>query len=522
MTDCTDRTLIAFLSQPESYGLPSGTPVTHIETHISHVFLAGTHAFKLKKPVRFTFLDFSDSERRRAACESEVTLNRRTAPEIYLGIVPVRRVAAGFRLGGDQGEVADWLVEMKRFAADGLLATMADKGRLTLPLIEALAADIAGFHAGAEIRRDFGGAAMFLKVVEGNAADMAPDIGPVFGAAPAEAADRACRELVERHRALLDARRDAGWVRHCHGDLHLGNVTEIDGRPVIFDCIEFNDRIARIDVLYDLAFLLMDLAFRARTDSRLGPHANRALNVWLDHMAAADIAAALEGLALLPLFVATRAIVRAKVTAAKARDAAEPDPARDTARAYLDFAGEVLAPPRPRLVAVGGLSGTGKSTLARRLAPVLGGATGAVHLRTDIIRKRLFGVGALDRLPDAAYAPGVGERVYDEALRLARIALAAGQAVILDAVFARSEERLAAAELAAGLDVAFDGLWLDAPPAILEARVAARESEGRDPSDAGVAVLKRQLGYNLGPMTWTKVDASGDMAATLARARAFL
>lgn len=522
MTDRTDRTLIEFLSRAESYGLPAGTPVTHIETHISHVFLAGPHAFKLKKPVRFTFLDFSDVEKRRAACESEVELNRRTAPEIYLGIVPVCRMASGFRLGGDDGEAADWLVEMNRFAADGLLATMADEGRLTLPLIEALAEDIAAFHAKAEIRRDFGGAAMFLKIVEGNAADMTPDIGPVFEAARAEAADRACRALVERHRALLDKRRDAGFVRHCHGDLHLGNVTEIDGHPVIFDCIEFNDRIARIDVLYDLAFLLMDLAFRARRDSRLAPHANRALNIWLDHMAADEIAAALEGLALLPLFVATRAIVRAKVTAAKARDEERPGPARGTARAYLDFAGEVLRPLPPRLVAVGGLSGTGKSTMAKALAPLLGDATGAVHLRTDIIRKRLFGVGALDRLPEEAYAAGAGERVYDEALRLARLALEAGQPVILDAVFARADERRAAADLAAGLDVSFTGLWLDAPAAILEARVAAREREGRDPSDAGVEVLRRQLGYDLGPMVWHKVDASGDMAATLARARAFL
>ncbi|MDP2123831.1 MAG: aminoglycoside phosphotransferase, partial [Parvibaculum sp.] len=180
MADTTDKALITFLSRPETYGLTPETPVAHVETHISHVFLAGDRAFKLKKPVRFTFLDFSDVGKRRAACETEVTLNRRTAPEIYLGTVPVRRTRAGLRLGGDEGEVADWLVEMKRFAAEGLLATMADEGRLKLTLIDDLAAAIARFHATAEICRDAGGAESFRKIVEDNLADMEPEVGPIF------------------------------------------------------------------------------------------------------------------------------------------------------------------------------------------------------------------------------------------------------------------------------------------------------------------------------------------------------
>jgi hypothetical protein len=515
LTEATDKALIEFLLKPESYGLPPETPVEHVETHISHVFLAGPRAFKLKKPVRFTFLDFSDVEKRRAACETEVALNRRTAPGIYLAVKPVRRTAAGgFRLDGGEGEIADWLVEMKRFAADGLLATKAARGTLDLSLVEALAADVARFHASAEIHREAGGAESFLKIVEDNLADMEPQVGPVFDRGTVSEVDRACRALVERHRMLLDARRDKGFVRHCHGDLHLGNVTEIDGQPVIFDCIEFNDSIARIDMLYDLAFLLMDLSFRARADARLARHANRALNVYLDHVSGPDIAPALEGLALLPLFAATRAVIRAKVTAAQAKKG-EAEEKRQRARAYLDFAVELLKPVPPRLVAMGGLSGTGKSTVAKALAPVLGGATGAVHLRTDIIRKRIFAVAPFERLPEAAYAPGVGARVYEETLRLAGLALEAGQSVIVDAVFARPGERAAAERLAANLAVLFTGLWLEAPADVLEARVAAREREGRDPSDAGVAVLKKQLTYDLGEMTWRKVGASGTPEETL-------
>ena len=495
--------LVAFLEAPETHGLSSNDKVKRIETHASHVFLAGDRAYKLKKPVTFTFLDFSTPEKRKAACEHEVDLNRRTAPDIYLGVKAVRRADGELKLGGEEGEAVDWLVEMKRFGSEGLLATLADKGELKLPLVERLAADIAAFHRKAEVRPGFGGADSFLKIVEGSEEDMKPCLGKVLDADKARAVTEASKALIETHRALLDRRRDEGHVRHCHGDLHLGNVTVMDGRPLIFDCVEFNDHIARIDVFYDLAFLLMDIAFRAEGDGRLAGYANRALNVYLDHVAQDDLA--LDGLALLPLFMATRAVVRAKVTAVQAKD----DTAKKKAEAYLAFAARVLETPAPRLVAVGGLSGNGKSTLAREIAARTGGAAGALHLRTDIIRKRMFGVGPLERLPDEAYAPGAGEKVYAEMMRLAGAGLDAGMCVVADAVFAREEERHAMGDLAGRCGVSFDGLWLDAPAAVLEARVREREKKGGDPSDAGVEVLRRQLSYDLGEMIWTKVDASG-------------
>ncbi len=510
--------LLDFLAKPEAYGLDACEEIRRIDTHASHVFLAGTRAYKMKRPVRFTFLDFSTLEKRKAACDREVELNRRTAPDIYLGVVPVRRVGRGFRLDGGEGEIADYLVEMKRFGDEGLLATLAGSGELTLPLVEELAAEVAAFHRMAEVRRDFGGAEGTARIVAGSEEDMRESIGLVLDADEAQAVTAKSRALISRHRALLDERRAQGWVRHCHGDLHLGNVTEIGGKPVIFDCVEFSDHIARIDTLYDLAFLLMDLAFRGESDERLRGFANRALNVYLDHLTAEEIGDATRGLALLPLFVSMRAVVRAKVTAVQAKGGN--DGKRDLARAYLDFAGRALKPCPVRLVAVGGLSGTGKSTLAKQLAGTIGGTVGAVHLRTDTIRKRMFGAGPLDRLPAEAYARDAGERVYAEMTQLATLALDAGMSVVADAVFATEEERRAVAELAVASGVRFDGLWLEAPASVLEARVAARERQGRDPSDAGVAVLKRQLGYDLGEMTWVRADASGTPEEALAVARA--
>lgn len=507
--------IAAFLARPETYGLPGDERIECIETHASRIYLAGPLAYKLKKRVDFGFLDFTTLEKRRVAAENEVALNRRTAPEIYLGTVPVRQTGTGLRLGGEEGEVVDWLVEMCRFPAEGLFARLADEGKLSRALIETLAADVARFHARAEVKHDRGGAALFARIVAGNDDNLKGSIGAVFEAEKVRRLRVECDRLIARHGALLDRRRDMGFVRQCHGDLHLGNVTLIGEKPVIFDCIEFSDDIASIDILYDLGFLLMDLAFRATSETRLEGFANRALNIYLDHVSEAEIGATMEGLALLPLFIATRAAVRAKVTAV----VADTEEKRDRSRAYLDFALAALAPAAPRLVAVGGLSGTGKSTLATSLAPLLGGPIGAVHLRTDILRKRLFGVGPLERLPEAAYAPEVGATVYDRMLTLARAALGAGLPVVADAVFAREGERRDVAKLAAEAGVPFAGLWLEAPADVLEARVAARTAGARDPSDADVAVLRQQLGYDLGRMDWMRVDASGAPAESLAHAR---
>jgi len=495
--------VIAFLEAPATHG---GAPVHRIETHGALVFLAGDRAWKLKRAVRYDYMDFSTPERRRACCEAEVRLNRRTAPTLYLGVVPVTRVAGGgLALGGD-GTAVDWVVEMRQFDQDALLDRLGEAGRLDLALMDALAARIAAFHAAAERRPDQGGAANMAWVIDGNAAGFDEFGGSLDTAAAARAIDGA-RTALGAHAPLLEARRRDGFVRHCHGDLHLRNIVLLDGVPTIFDAIEFNDAIACADTHYDLAFLLMDLWHRG-----LPRHANA---VWNGYLARSGD---LGGLPLLPLFLSCRAAVRAKTTATVASldgDATRRREQERLAGEYLDLAAGFLAPPAPGLVAIGGFSGTGKTTVARGLAPALGGVPGAVVLRSDEIRKELSGVPALARLDAPAYTPEMSARVYGTMLARARQVLRAGHSAILDAVFARDAERAAVEALAREAGVGLAALWLDAPEAVLCARVEQRRG---DASDAGAAVVREQVARGAGVPAWARVDAAGDAAEVLRQA----
>ncbi len=457
------------------------------ETPIAAVFLVGDTAWKLKKPVDFGFVDYSTLARRRWAVERELAFNRPHAGDIYRSVRPVVREDAGrLRLGGaDEAEAAvDWALEMRRFDEAGVLANRPDQ--LTGAQAERLGRQIAALQAAAPVSGE-GGAAALGYTVRSNAEQLRA-LAPVLGTEAVEAVVCETEAAFARAAPMLEARRAAGLSRRCHGDLHLGNIVREGERFIPFDCIEFNDRLSEIDVLYDTAFLLMDLLHRGR-----GEAASRALGGWLDAAARRQGEAAFTGLALLPLLLSVRAAVRAHV-------AAHAD--AETGRAYLETARVHLAPVAPALHAVGGLSGSGKSTRARALAPGLGAAPGAVVLRSDEVRKRLWGVEPLERLPPAAYAEAESARVYAQLVHEARLALRAGRAVVLDAVFLKPAERAAAAALARETGVAFAGEWLSAPPATLRARVAARRG---DASDADVAVLERQLALDPGPMEhrWT-------------------
>ncbi len=486
---------VAFLSAPETYG--DAGPVRRVETHISTIFLVGERAYKLKRAVRFDYLDFSTAELRRRACEAEIRVNRRTAPEIYLGVRPVTREADGRLALGGAGAPVDWLVVMRRFDEDGLLDRLAARGALTPAIVEAATDAALALHRDAEPCPDKGGRAGMAWVVEGNLADLARHRGAPFEPAAVDAYAEAARAALDRLGARLDRRRRERFVRRCHGDLHLGNICLIDGRPVLFDAIEFNDDIACCDVLYDFAFLVMDLLHRG-----LRPLANLALNRYL------ALSGDLGGLPLLGLFLSCRAAVRAKIAATVAETAQGDDARRaaEEARRYLEDARAELEPGAPRLIAVGGLSGSGKSTLARALAPLLGTGAGALVLRSDVIRKRLFGRAPTERLGAEGYTPEVTKEVYARIARWAGEALAAGHVVIADAVFARPEERAAIARVAAEAGAPFHGFWLEAPAEALAARVEARVA---DASDADASVVAAQLRYDLGAVEWERIDAAG-------------
>ena len=471
-------------------------------THISRLFLAGDRVFKLKRAVRFPYLDFSTPERRLAACEAEVALNRRTAPALYLGARRITREPGGTLAFDGTGPLVDAAVEMRRFPEADLIDAMARDGRLGRSHVSELAEVIAAFHAGAEIHRDKGGAAAMAALVDMN--DAALRATGLVPADEAEALVARFRIILARHAPLLDARRAAGKVRRCHGDLTLRNICLFAGRPTPFDCIEFSETIATTDVLYDLAFVLMDLWHRNCFDL-----ANLLMNRYLD---AADET---DGIGLLPFLMATRAVIRAHVTAAQAEDADDADIKSTEARAYLDLARGLLADVPAALLAVGGFSGSGKSSVAAVAAPRIGPAPGARILSSDRIRKRLHGVGALMRLPDSAYESAASERVYATLRQEAGRALAVGHAAVADAVFDRPMER-AAIEAACG--VSFCGVWLEAPAAILARRIDARTG---DPSDATAAVLAAQVTRGCGPLAWHRLAADRPLAALRADVLSF-
>jgi predicted kinase len=396
---------------------------------------------------------------------------------------------------------------MRRFPQESLQDRMAAEGRLSVDAMAPLAGAIARLHATADRSLTEDHAVRPLAGIIAEHETVLAENQDVF---PPEAAKRFAdrtRTAFEVLSPLLRERARSGYVRHCHGDLHLRNIVELEGKPVLFDALEFDDSLATIDVFYDLAFLLMDLGKRG-----LGRHANAVLNAYLDHSETGN----LLGLAALPLFLSLRAMIRAKVALLRARQAAKDDTARvlDEVRSYFDFACASLAPAQARLIAVGGLSGSGKSTVARALAPEIAPFPGAVVVRSDVERKRLFDVAPDERLPEAAYTQSVSDQVYALCRKRAALALEAGWPVIVDAVHAKAEEREAVAALAAAHGAAFTGLWLDVPPDVMRKRVALREA---DVSDATPQVVDTQLAYDLGAIGFDRTDASGSVEDVAAR-----
>jgi len=474
------------------------SPVEVMTTHASMIFLAKDRAYKLKRAVRFPYLDYSTARQRHTACLGEFRLNHRTAPEIYMGVHIITRETDGQLALDGAGPMVDALVEMHRFDQECLFDRMAQQGSLSPDIMADLAHRIAVFHHDAAVSLEHGGVRGIAGVLEINerslrATRLVPDdVAATFS--------QKFRQALDDHSDVLERRRLSGKVRRCHGDLILRNICLWHGAPTLFDCLEFDENLATIDVLYDLAFLLMDLWHRNQQQL-----ANTLLNRYLDEADEAD------GLGLVPFFMALRAAVRAHVTAAQAEQAS-PDTVTSLlfeARQYFDLAESLLTPVPPALVAVGGLSGTGKSTVASLAAPHLGAAPGARILNSDRIRKRLHGVPVQSRLPESAYQPEVSEQVYATLRQEAGRALDVGSAVIVDAVFDRPQEREKLEQLAAALRTPFTGYWLEAPMEVLISRVAARQ---KDPSDATADIVRVQAERDCGNIDWIHLDASQEPA----------
>lgn len=472
------------------WGFP-GAAVEHIETHAAHVFLCGDRAFKIKKDVKFPYLDFSTVELRRAVLERELAINRTFAPNLYMTLIE------------KEGEP---VLVMKRFDAKSMLSWHVDHSGIDDQLSAALAKTVAEAHWTAPKVEDAGAAIMAgLGAQLSKAFAASPDLFP----GPATTEFNALYEdALSRLTPLLNRRSDSGLVRRCHGDMHCANIVILDGRPILFDAIEFSEKIATIDVLYDLAFLIMDLLRHGQSRA-----ANLVLNRYLNLRRAEED---LSGLEAFPLFLATRSGVRALVTADLVHELPASESSKHCSTTYDYFKASIdfLKPEEPQLTCIGGYSGTGKSTLAATLALLIGPPPGAIHVRSDVERKVLAGVAETERLGPEHYSPSRSLRVYEAIFERAERALAAGRAAIVDAVFAHESERQAAENLAKRMGVGFRGFWLEANPEALKARVVLRVG---DASDATPDVIDAQLDYDLGNMAWTRVDASGNPEEVHAR-----
>ncbi len=491
----------------ERLSAAAGEAAKRIDTQGAVVWLAGREACKIRRAIRLPFLDYSTIDKRREATLAEIDVNHAAAPEIYREAVAISLSAGGYAFGTD-GEIVEWATRMRRFDEDATLDKLAERGELTDGLIAGLAEAIHAAHQRAPIREAASALRSLATWIDQNRAAFA-DEPDLFAPAEVEALTARARAALEANRELLTQRGALGFVRRCHGDLHLRNIALIDGRPTPFDAIEFDDSIATGDVLYDLAFAAMDLWERG-----FRHHANALVNGYLAHGGQAHY----SGLAALPLFLSVRAAIRAKVEAANRLHVSDSQRARvdAAARRYFEFALEFLAPAPAQLVAVGGLSGSGKSALARAIAPELGRAPGAVWISSDVERKRMFAAAETERLPDSAYDAATTREVYARLRREAELALAAGQSVVLDATHARAADRVASAKLARAR-IAFLGLWLEAPLATRLARVEARRF---DPSDADARVVAAQRADPIAEPGWVAIDASGGFERTLDAARA--
>ncbi|MEK7321739.1 MAG: AAA family ATPase [Pseudomonadota bacterium] len=487
MTEDPSIILIEALQNPACYPHPV-TAVRRVETHISWVLLTGDYAYKIKKPVAFGFLDFSSLAQRRHCCEEELRLNRRLAPELYLAVLPITGTPAAPRLGG-VGEAIEYAVQMREFPQEAQLDRVLARGELGAARIAALAETLAAFHSTAVVAKaggHYGSAEAVWQPVAQNFAQIRPRLAVRDELDQLDALQHWSETAFASLRGVFTQRQQTGHIRECHGDAHLGNIALLDGRPVLFDCIEFNPELRWIDVMSEIAFLTMDLHDRGRPDL-----ARRVLNDYLQYTG--DYA----GLRVLRFYQVYRALVRAKVACLRlAQDGLSEDQRRATQQqvgAYLRLAARFTAAVPTPLMITHGLSGSGKTTLSDGVLE----SQGAIRLRSDVERKRLFGLAADARggsaVNDGLYSAEAGTRTYQHLAELAETVLGAGFPVIIDAAFLKRGQREMFHQLAERMHLPFVIFDCKAPSEQLRGRIAERATAGRDASEATISVLEQQL-----------------------------
>ena len=485
------ESVFAFLTDPATH------PGVHrIDTHAASVFLEGDRALKIKRAIRFPFLDYSTLAKRKAACDEEIKVNRRFAPQIYRRVVAITQDSDGSLELDGKGTPVEYAVEMTRFDERRTIDHLAEAGPLDSGLVDAITDTIAASHGVAP----FAPAEPWIRsipgFIEGNT--VAFRQAACFPSDEIDDLGKASLSAFFAIRPLLEQRGRQGHVRRCHGDLHLANIVLIDRTPVLFDAIEFDPDIASVDMLYDLAFPMMDFVRHGRQ-----AEANALLNRYLGLTTTEN----LDALSALPLLMSLRSAIRAHVLLARlGRNSRDNGSVLRSARAYFELARQLIHPPAPTLVAIGGLSGTGKSVLARGLAPSVLPQPGAVELRSDVLRKQLFRVGETDRLPESAYRPEITAQIYEILRQRAVRILSQGHSVVVDAVFAQQAERSGIFDAARELNVRFAGLFLVTDLATRLLRIGRRK---KDASDATPDIAGLQESYNIGALDWTVIDASG-------------
>jgi aminoglycoside phosphotransferase family enzyme/predicted kinase len=470
--------------EPEEFYPSPDAPVQLIQTHVSYVLLTGNYAYKLKKPVDFGFLDYSTLEKRKHFCEEELRLNQRAAAELYLEVLPITKTKAGstldYQLGGD-GEVVDYAVKMQQFPQETLLTELFDRGELTEDLLQKLARVIAEFHLHTytdDRIRSFGEVAQVREAFDQNFEQTEHYIGGPQTQQQFDDTQAYCDRFFAEKQKLFVDRMQNNWIRECHGDLHLRNICYWNGKLLLFDCIEFNEPFRFVDVMFDIAYIVMDLDARHRPDL-----STVFLNAYIEQTGD------WEGLQVLPIYVSRQTYVRAKVTSFLLDDpgvpAAEKQKAFDTAASYYRMAWDYAQPRQGRLFLMCGLSGSGKSTTARQLAK----QTSAIHIRSDAVRKHLAGIPLHQRGGDEWYTPEWNQKTYDRLLNLGLQLASQGYTVVLDAKYDRQLWRTAVIEAAKTHSLPLQILHCDAPLEVLRDRLQQRTG---DIADATVDLLAKQ------------------------------